>query len=387
MVKLEEGWLTVVLLCVIVTVAAWGIAAASWVPGLWTAWFTGVLGVLAGLALGKSRFSGPTAVLFATVYGAFCVGFLVSSTLQGGWHDRSLELVIRLNNFLYKAIYGGTSRDTLPFPVFVSYAFWAVGASGAWAVFRRGAVWPAVLPGGIALLINAYYYLGPARIDLYVAVYVLLALLLVARVSLLGREREWQSAHVAYNPEMRLDFLRAGLVLALTGVLIGWAGPGLAASPAAASAWQQVARPWGAVRELWMRLFASIRAYGQNVNDFYGDSLTLGGPSRLNDAPIMDVILGQAQDEFGLGGEGETSLFVPRYYWRAAAFDQYTDGRWTSGEGVSFKEFDPQAPPTLRPPIYNLRRDVEVTFISYVAAQSRLYVAPQPKWVDRRATF
>src|SRR5688572_17176505 len=116
MFKLEEGWLTVALLCAMVTVSGSGVAAAGWTESLQAAWLCGVIGVFAGLALAKSRFSGPVVLLFATVYGLFMVGFFIGADLDGDWNRRSTELVIRLNNFIYKAIFGGTSRDPLPFP-------------------------------------------------------------------------------------------------------------------------------------------------------------------------------------------------------------------------------------------------------------------------------
>src|SRR5712691_10640692 len=100
MSKLEEGWLT----------------------------------IFAGLALARRRFSGGTAFLFATIYGLVVVGFFIGLGLQGDWHSRSLELVLRLNAFLYKILHGGTSRDPLPFPVSVSLIFWYIGILSSWSV-------------------------------------------------------------------------------------------------------------------------------------------------------------------------------------------------------------------------------------------------------------
>ena len=193
MFKLEEGWLTVGLLGAMMVVAAAGVAAAGWTDGLNAAWITSLVAILAGLALARSHFSGSTAFLFATVYGLFVVGFFVGLSLPGDWHARSLELIVRLNAFLYKVLHGGTSRDPLPFPLTISLIFWYMGLLGAWSVFRRGGAWAAVIPAGVGLLVNAYYYLGPVRLDLYLAVYVLLGLMFVARMNLLSREREHAS--------------------------------------------------------------------------------------------------------------------------------------------------------------------------------------------------
>ncbi len=386
MFKLEEGWLTVGLLCTMIMVAAGGVAAAAWADGLQAAWITGVVAVLAGLALAKSRFGGGTAFLFATVFGLFTAGVFISLSLglEGDWHSRAVEIVVRLNAFIYKVLHGGTSRDALPFPVTIALLFWYIGMLMAWSVFRRGSVWPALIPAGIGLLVNAYYYLGPARLDLYLAFYILLALMFVARMTLLGREREWQAARVSYSTDLRLDFLRAGLVAALAGVLIGWAAPGLAASPTAATTWREMTGSFRVVREGWMRMFAAVRGYGQAYSDFYGDSLALGGPARLSAEPIMDVHI---QAMSGEDRELDDSEKIQRFYWRAAAYGNYIDGRWLVGD-TTFREFDPDdASSRVQSAPYAARRQVSLAFTMHVPASSRLYVAPQPLWFDRANTL
>jgi transglutaminase-like putative cysteine protease len=386
MFKLEEGWLTVLLLCAMMVVAAGGVAAAGWTDGLNAAWITSIMAIFTGLALARSRFSGSTAFLFATVYGLFVVGFFVGLSLPGDWHARALALILRLNAFLYVVLHGGTSRDPLPFPITISIIFWYMGILSAWSVFRRGGVWAAVIPAGVGLLVNAYYYLGPARIDLYLAVYVLLALMFVARMNLLSREREWQSAHVMYSPDLRIDFLRAGLVVAVVGVMIGWAAPSLAASPQAATTWRQMTGSFGVVRESWMRMFAAVRGYGQTTNDFYSDSLILGGPARLTNEPIMDVHVNSAAP---LPSEAHLTVpvldAVPRFYWRAVAYSTYSQGQWQMGD-VTLRDFQP-AVPDVPAVAYQERRQVSLAFTMHVAASSRLYVAPQVAWIDRSSTL
>lgn len=386
--KLEEGWATVLLLVALAGVAGLGAEAPGWVPGLWVASAAGALGVLAGLALSKSRFSGPVAALFAACYGLFAVGFFIGQTLEGNWYRRSWELIIRINNFLYYALHGGTSRDFLPFPVSVGLIFWAIGVSAAWAVFRRGAVWPAIIPGGVVLLINAYYYVGD-KLDVFVAAYLVLALLLLTRVNLLAREREWRAARVNFTPDTRFEFLRAGLMAALLIVAVAWTGQQAttaSASPQAVAAWNRVNGAWSSVRENFERLFNAVRNPGVSATDFYGDSLILSGPTRLSEQVIMTVAVGPV-DEEGIESVEEAALPpIPRLYWRATAYQEYVSGRWQTGNALEFREQDPSRPAE-RLPAYRLRRDVSASFVSYLSAPSRLYVLPQPKFVDRPTTF
>ncbi len=388
MIRLREGWTTVFLLVALMSVAAWGIQVSGWTAaGLEAVMPTAVLGVLAGLVLAKSRFRGLTASIFALVYGLFAAGFFVGLyALVGTWHQRALVLVIRINNFLYYALHGGTSRDELPFPVSIALIFWIIGVYGAWHLFRHGQIWPAVIPAGVALLINVFYYLGPEPLDAYLGVYLVLALLLIARLSLLDREREWRRARVAYAPDVRGEFLRAGLVLALGGVMIAWAGPSMAASPQAAVAWNQASGWWAVVRENFERLYNAVRNPGLNVNDFYGDSLVLGGGPNLGNTPMMNVIVQPLEDPVP-GAAVPEQAFIPRYYWRAASYQAYDQGRWQLGDDSEFKEVDPNAPGSVRLPSYRLRRDVAATFLLFAPATSRLYSLPQTRWIDRPATF
>jgi transglutaminase-like putative cysteine protease len=377
MFKLEEGWLTVLLICALSFIAAAGVEACQWADGLWTAWAAGFFGIVAGLALAKSLFDRKTAALLATVYGLFCVGFFIGLILPGDWHARSVSFVVRMSTFISTLVFGGVLRDPLPFSVLIASLFWLMGVWGAWMMFRRRSVWPAILPGGLMLVINAYYYQGPVDLSVHLALYALVSLLLLGHTSLLLREREWRNAGVAFNPEMRLEFLRAGLVVALAGTFVAWAAPTIQASPVAATLWQQTNGYWPTVRETWMRMFSSLRGYGQASSDFYGDLLALGGPSLLSDTPIMDVAVA------ALRGESETSLATApaRYYWRATAFERYQNGQWLLGEDGTFREVLPGAPVLPLAP-YRLRRDVSAVFTMRVLSTSRLYVVPQPKLVS-----
>ncbi len=375
--KLEEGWLTVLLICALSFIAAAGVEACQWSDGLWTAWCTGILGVLTGLVLAKSAFGWKMATLIGTVYGVFFVGLFITFLVPGDWHVRSINVVVRINNFLYKLLYGGSSRDALPFPVFIASMFWLMGVVGAWALFRRHSVWPAILSNGLMLVINAYYYQGPTDLNVYLAFYVLVALILLGQTSLLLREREWRGAGVAFSPEIRLDFLRAGVVVALVGTLAAWAAPSIQASPAAANLWQQATGYWPSVRETWMRLFTNLRNFGQTSSDFYGDTLALSGPSMLSNTPIMDISVSVVREQQDTGALPTP----PRYYWRAEAFERYQNGQWSLGEDNAFRETGTQEP-ALPLAQYLLRRDVNGVFDMRVNSASRLYVVGQPRLVS-----
>ncbi|MGQ0600868.1 MAG: DUF4129 domain-containing transglutaminase family protein, partial [Anaerolineales bacterium] len=259
------------------------------------------------------------------------------------------------------------------------------------AIFRRGAVWPAILPGGLILLINAYYYAGE-KLELYLAAYLVLALLLLTRMSLLLREKEWRAARVAYSADARFEFLRAGLAAAMVVVALAWFGQQVtvaSASPTAAAAWERVNGTWSTVRENFERLFNAVRNPNLAANDFYGDTLVLSGATSLSERLIMDVKVAAVQDPKQPAIESEDPLPpIARLYWRGKVYQEYSsDSGWSEGNALEFREQEPNRPSSLRIGAYRLRRDVNVTVASHLDAVSLLYVLPQPRSVDRATTF
>ncbi|MBI4771638.1 MAG: transglutaminase domain-containing protein, partial [Chloroflexi bacterium] len=367
--KLEEGWSTFLLLLALMLIVSLAIGATGWAEGLNAAAPVAVLAVLTGMLLARSRFKDWQTTPFVVVYGLFVIGWILGRGLPGDllWRERVLNLVGRVQQFSFTAISGGTNRDPLMFVIFVCVVTWLMGVEAAWSVFRAGRAWPAAIPPGVALLIVVYYYVGPNQLHLYLLAYLLILLLLVARMSLYWREVEWRRQKVSYDPGFRLDFLRASLAAALLVLSLAWVTPSAGASPMVANVWSQMTGPWGRVRDGWNRLFSSLKSYGQPVNDYYGNSLVLSGAVNNTDRPIMDVAVAPLE-----GG---------RYYWRARVFDYYHDGRWetTERDRVSVSPGENR----LNFPTYQGRQVVDLTFISYLSASSTLYVAPEVRRVDR----
>lgn len=372
--KLEEGWSTLALLIAMMIAVSRVLAAAEWTAGLDSTLLIGVLAVFTGLALARTRWTGWGTLPFVAGYGIFLIGWLNGRQLEGflTWQARINNLAARVWDFLVKAFSGGTSRDPLMFVVFVMAITWLIGLFAAWSVFRRKQVWPAVIPAGAALFINVYYYLGPNNLQVYLLAYLLILLLLVARMHLYRQEVKWRAARVAFNPELRLDFLRASVLAAILVLSLAWIAPSASASPAVLTAWSRLTGPWSEVRESWNRLFSSLKSYGQQaIFDYYGDSLVLAGPITNSDRPIMDV--------------AATPLSAGRYYWRARVFDYYEDGRWQTSESERV-EVNPDEEALAFTP-YQGRSEVQLKFTSFVPASRVLYVAPGPEWVDRPVNY
>ncbi len=360
--NLEEGWSTLALLLLLVIIAAVAIMQAELTDGTHVLPIVGIAAILAGLLLAKSRFSANTAHLFALVYGLFFVFYMVGSTLSGDltWHERVLDLVSRQIDWFQKAFSGGTSRDGLVFVLQTAVVFWLLGYTASWYTFRKPRVWRVVLPTGLVLLSVVYYYYGPKPLLLYLAVYIVVGLVFVARTFLVSQEQIWQSAAVRYERGIRSSFIRAGLLAALLLLIVAYPLPKLAASTAVNEALSGTRGPWRDFQETWTRLFAALTAYGAATSDPYQETMALGGPRSVGNDLVMDIYVPEP---------------LPNLYWRAIAMDTYRDGGWSATGGETTLHFPDDG--MLDTPLLAGRETITQTVVNFLPNSSLLYGAPE----------
>lgn len=363
-VKLSEGWGTLILLWLLITVAAMAIVAAEYTDeGIEVLLTIGTVGIVAGLALAKSRFPARWAHLFALVYGLAAIGYLVGGTLPGEdltWRARILNLADRQIVWVQKALDGQASRDSLIFVLQTSGVFWLLGYTAAWNTFRISRVWRAVIPTGLVLLSVVYYYNGPKPLAIYLTIYVLLALLFVARTYLVDQERGWRRAAVRYEEGIRFDFLRAAFVIAAVSLLLSSSLPVLGANDQVSGVLASVDRPWRKFQDSWTRLFASLNSYGTATSDAYEDSMQLGGPRDAGNRLIMDV---------------QVPGRLASVYWQGVILDRYDgQGGWSNTTDSTQLIFPSEG--RLRQPELLARAPLTQTVINYLPNSSTLYAAP-----------
>lgn len=369
--RIEEGWFTVLLTWSLVFIAALAIVDAELITGTSVLPLIGTLGVLAGLALAKSRFSNRTAFFLALIYGLFVVTFLVGRSLPGDleWRERIVDMVSRQLTWLGKAVTQSSSRDGLIFIVQTSGIFWFLGVSAAWYTFRNYRVWRVVLPSGLVLLSVIYYYFGPKPLVYFLALYALLALIYIARTYLTSQERSWKAASVRYEKGIRFSFLQASFLAALIALGVAWGLPAAGANAAVSDAlgetgWNDT---WKGFQDNWTRLFASLRSYGTTTTDPFRNTLSLGGPRTVNDSLIMDIYVAER---------------LPYVYWKAVAYDTYEDGQWSVTDSDQVLRLPDDGPfPVVD---YALREQVTQKVINYVPNAGTMYAAPDPVEGDRQ---
>ena len=348
------------------------LAATNWTDQLATVQFIAGFGLLAGLALGQSKFNRGLVFLFGLLYGIFIVGWQLGSTLYENimWSERGISLGGRLGVTLTQLIQRKPVNDNILFLVVMALLFWVLSVHAGYMLTRYGHPWQATLPIGLTLfIIHIHDPYWPYR-TWFLATYIFFALLLLARMTYLHNRAEWQQRHTRLPPYLGLDLIRATLGATAILILFAWTAPAMASSvPLAERAWKQVSRPWTIARSRMSNAFASLRASVGLVYDYYGDVLPLGRGNLLTDDIILTVKPPTA-----------TPDSVRRFYWRARVYDQYEDGLWTG----NFNDTQSLTPENFDLPFQDLEGRWASNFeITPWVPLSTLFVVPQPEWVSR----
>jgi transglutaminase-like putative cysteine protease/Ca2+/Na+ antiporter len=369
----KDGLMLILTMAVAVSPAV-AMRWADWVPGLWVLQTISLYAVLSTFLLAKSRFSPRVAFLMSLVFGLFALGLFSGLLLppELPWHRKIPQMIVRQLNWLIKASNviqdpeaADTSRDGLIFIMHTGALLWFIGSAAAWYTFRRLRIWHVILPSGLVLLITVANYYGDKPLESVLVAFVFAAILHVVCSHYLVREQDWIRSRVVFNRGTQFDFLQIGFVIVLLALPLAWYVPNVSAGEELTSAkpWDPA---WERIQDGWTQLFASLKSYGGEYADPYGEALALGGPRQITPSPIMDV---QA--------EGAR-------YWRGTVYDTFTGDAWTNTAETTLI-VPPDRP--LRLTDYVQRQPISATITSYLPNSALLYFPHQPTRTDRQAKF
>jgi transglutaminase-like putative cysteine protease len=365
-------WPAALLLAAALLIAAVRLNSTGWTHELDLIQTVVIVGVIAGLALGKSTFSTGVARFFALVYGLFVIFWQVGLTLGQGvlWPERMISMSNRLLITLDQIFQQQPVTDNLFFNLLMASLFWVLSVYAGYSLTRRGNAWRAIIPTGVALIIiQAYDHFFPVR-TWFLAGFIFFALLLVARLHFVKLHLRWKNNGTYLPPYVGIDSLRLGLITTVILVLFAWTAPAVASAvPRAEQVWLNATRPWMDVRNRLSNVFYSLQASVGVVSDFYGDYLPLGRGNPLSDTVIMTV------------DAPSRATANARYYWRSRVYDTY-DGSWFSSlpavQSVTPDNFD------LNFPEYENRATSTFNITTAFPIQN-IHTPSQPTWVSRPA--
>ncbi|MBL8133954.1 MAG: hypothetical protein JNL42_18980 [Anaerolineae bacterium] len=341
---------------------------AGWLVDLRTVLPIIVLSLIFGFLLARSQYNEFLCLIISAIYGT-CFTLLIAAINQpGGFGEAIVQVFLRLSRWLYDAFTGGINQDDLVFTLLISGLFWFLGFNLVWHIFRIDRVWRAILPPALILITNQVYYTGPISVDLYLVVFLFLALLLLVRSALDAREWDWYVSQVRVPHKVHTQVYRIGVLFAALLLAAAWLIPQRDIQERL-QRFQEFMQSETLIElaELWNRLFTSAEMQGPATSDYYGgDALQLGGAIRLGDQVVMLASAPPGR----------------RYYWKSRAFDVYDAGTWKSAAEVRLT--DPEAPLLVEHEAYvaGARVPVQQTFTFALNASQLIYAAPEVQSVD-----
>lgn len=368
---MRMDWITWILFLMLMMDSSWVLSAAEWTDYLGQVSFITVCAVFAGTALARSRFSSLFASFSSLAYGIFTIGWQLGLTMDPAlsWHDRSINLLGRIGVFLRVLLQGDTNHDPLMFVLLMAVVYWFMAVSGSWLVFRRSRTWQALLLPGFSVVVNAFYYVGDARIEAFLIVYVFLALLILVRSDIRGHQSEWRALRSRVPGDVDVHINRAGFVAALALVGLAWISPVMSTVEDVDAFWNNLTEPVRTVRDRIGDAFGGLRTPVSLQAEQFGDTLTLAAGIQPEESLVMIV----DPERLPTGGG--------RLYWRSRVYDVYEDGVWSLSQGTE-QPFTPDAG-NLAVPSYEGRETVRVTVTLVDSAFRILYAPSQPVWVNR----
>jgi len=307
-------------------VAAGRLLATNWIPHLAYVWVLVSLGVILGMALGKSLFSRRIAVWLAIGYSLFFIPWQLSYATEDAlnWGERLSSLGGRLIYSLAQLSSRQPVDDFILFLTFVCILFWIISVFSGYALIRHGNILAAVLPAGLAIIIlHTYDWAVLGRIW-YLGIYLFLSLFLYGRINFINSSLDWKQRRIFITPEANLDISVAILISAGVLILLAWTMPiSLSSSSTATRVWNSLVSPWDNLKQRFKDAFAALQGtVAVGPRDFYSDNLSLGLGNPLGDTVLFTVKVPQAARE------------LPRLYWRGRVYDRYEKGNWTYVDSI-----------------------------------------------------
>lgn len=356
------GWWTLILALLMLIAVTESLNAAAWTDGLEVVRLAVLGGALLSFMLALTRWDGPFPVVYSILASIIWISTLFTQLV---FHDMTLrqgaaELLQRNVDWLRALTQGTSGADNLIFVTQLSFLGWWIGYLAIWSLFRHQRLLSAVIPAGVALIVNAYY--STDAMTGYLVMYAAAVLLLAIRVELARNEARWQMTRVRYAPDITLDFLRAGVAFSALVLILAWAMPDVSGSLTMERLLRPFQGPWDKVEDTWQRMYQSLN-YDRSgaVVSTFGKSMSFGGPVNLTDRPIFDAAV------------------TERTYWRAAAYDEYTSGGWqnTSPDVAVIDSNEP-----LREPTTEARTVITSTVYPLEQGQELIFTPPQPLVVN-----
>jgi transglutaminase-like putative cysteine protease len=331
---------------------------------------TSLLGVGLGYILSRSQYDELLALIISILYGIGLVIIIAAINEPMEFFPAMTSVIVRSIRWIIDLTTGGINQDDLVFTLLVAILFWFLAYNAVWHLFRLDRVWRVILPSGVILLANLVIYSGDSSLDVYLAIFLLMSMILIVRSNLDAREWSWYINGIRVPRVVRRQFSIIGLALSLLTLSIAWGIP-IANLQDRLDNFQEflASDPIQQMSEVWNRLFSPIESEGPATTDYYGgDLLNLGGAISLGDEIVF---LADAPQR------GQN------YYWRSRVFERYANGQWSPSADLRITDQSAPLDITMNNEVIGQQREAITQTITVGTANSRIYyTASQPSLIE-----
>lgn len=348
----REGWLSVLLLAIVIWAVVHSVQEAAWVEDLDVLVPLAMFGLLVGLAAAKSGLKRWAAHTAGVLLGIQAVVLLFGNRMTAStWEGKIAELIWHVHVWLYTAFTGGNSRDNVMFALYMASIAWLLSYGSSWLVFKLGrGGWAVAIAGCLCLLHLSYSY---STLNYHFFVLLFAGLLLIVRLELLRRQAFWaRSGLEVQGAVVRNVVLTSAVAIVL---VMGLARQGPSEQPS------------GLLDPVWSRIMDNWQRGQSQVDRMFGG---VQGP------PVVVVGLAfsstmQPREGFELGTQPVLKIEAPRNrYWRTTSYLTYTGQGMVAGD-VYGDRFEADQPLPL-PFVAGEAREEMEQIITVLAPQSNL---------------
>lgn len=306
-----------VLLGVMAVALAWSVQGAGWLEQLDflvpVALYAVIAGALLGMLRGSIVWALPVGALIGSAIVLWAVGgeYFTELDQQGRLFALRTELV----DWLVVVLGTGYPPQLSPYAIGLGALIFATVFAAAYAVYRHHRVLDAILLLGAALIVN----MSATFTDLFwqLLVFVVAALLLWLRASLVDRRDGWQRRRVNETLEVPTAIMRSGILAGAGAIGLAWLLTAVAVAAPLTDAWRSLDGVWTGVRDQFEGVFGSLTNPQSRISgNSFGQSFIVQGEWVSVDAEVL-------------------VLAAPRpLYLRTVTYDIYTGRGWDQSESV-----------------------------------------------------
>ena len=362
----KEGWDTFLLMYGAVGISAWVLREADFVstPGLMGVIF---IAGLTGMLMAKVRgLIWPIPYVAGLLIGLIVATYQTATLLEDQIALTGMFTVWdRVREWYDVAVTGGISRDHLPSTLYLLVLAWLLGYLSSWFLFKWINPWIGLMLSGVALLTTLSFL--PDQFDSRFFIFVFIAMLLVARVSLVQREALWSKLDIGSITAIRNRLLSAPIILCVTTIIvIAAVGAPLRVYVVrtAIDVWNWGRDPLTVFEDDFARLFSGITSKNDVNGRFFGNTL-----------PFMGKI------SFGGDVVMVANSKMPTY-WLSRSYSHYTSKGWIAGKTIKFNVGPEGLPP---PPHESDNRELAFQRVQLTFESDDMFVGGNVDWVSHDA--